>query len=130
MSGNSRWLSKKLNSHQNNIICHCYFSNLLTFGISNALSTLIKIFTVVEQNIPCMFNRKCFSKIFANKNADTLFFTFPNVMLCTIWYHFYILKNVKNTYGRVLTLSFLHRCFSRFLKLYKWYQIARNVSYL
>ena len=25
-------------------------------------------------------------------------------MLCAIWYHFYNLKNVKNTHGRVLLL--------------------------
>ena len=25
-----------------------------------------------------------------------------NVMLCAIWYHFYNLKNVKNTHGAVL----------------------------
>ena len=43
---------------------------------------------------------------------------------CAIWYHLYNLKNVKNTYGGVLTLAepatllkltLPHRCFSRFL---------------
>ena len=44
-------------------------------------------------------------------------------MLCAIWYHFYNLKNVKNTHGGViiklkakdcnlLKLSILHECFS------------------
>ena len=42
-------------------------------------------------------------------------------MLCTIWYHLYKLKNVKNTQGGVLLLVnllkviLLHGCFSRFL---------------
>ena len=28
-----------------------------------------------------------------------------NVMCCTIWYHLYNLKNVKNTHGSVLLLA-------------------------
>ena len=37
------------------------------------------------------------------------------VVRCTIWYHLYNLKNVKNTHGRVLIkLTLLHGCFSRF----------------
>ena len=46
-------------------------------------------------------------------------------MRCTIWYHLYNLKNVKNTHGGVLILvklqalslkrTLLHGCFSRFL---------------
>ena len=48
------------------------------------------------------------------------------VMRYAIWYHLYILKNVKNTHGEVLVLvklqaevlklAILHGCFSRFLK--------------
>ena len=41
------------------------------------------------------------------------------VVRCTIWYHLYNLKNVKNTHGRVLILvklTLLHGYFSRFLK--------------
>ena len=49
------------------------------------------------------------------------------VMFCTIWYHLYNFKNVKNTHGGVLLLvklqttptllkvTLLHGCFSRFL---------------
>ena len=41
------------------------------------------------------------------------------MLSCTIWYHFYNLKNGKNTHGGVLILVFkvtlLHGCFSRFL---------------
>ena len=38
------------------------------------------------------------------------------VVHCTIWYHSYNLKNVKNTHGGVLLLvTLLHGCFSRFL---------------
>ena len=36
------------------------------------------------------------------------------VVRCTIWYHLYNLKNVKNTHGGVLILAKLHECFSRF----------------
>ena len=43
-------------------------------------------------------------------------------MLCAIWYHFYKLKNLKNTHGGVtfkpatlLKVALLHGCFSRFL---------------
>ena len=45
------------------------------------------------------------------------------VMRCAIWYHLYNFKNVKNTHGGVLLLSF----FTSF-KLYKWYQIAQNIK--
>ena len=55
-------------------------------------------------------------------------------MLCAIWYHFYKLKNLKNTHGGVtfkpatlLKVALLHGCFSRFFKLYKWYQIAQRI---
>ena len=58
-------------------------------------------------------------------------------MRCAIWYHLYNLKNVKNTHGGVLLLvkpatllkvTFLHGSFSRFFKLYKWYQVAQNIT--
>ena len=46
--------------------------------------------------------------------------------------HLYNLKNMKNTHGGVLLLVLkvksLYECFSRFFKLYKWYNIAQNVS--
>ena len=58
-------------------------------------------------------------------------------MLCAIWYHFYKLKNLKNTHGGVtfkpatlLKVALLHGCFSRFFKLYKWYQIVQSITYL
>ena len=57
------------------------------------------------------------------------------VMFFAIWYHFYDLKNVKNTHGGVLFLvklqakTLLHGCFSHFLNLYKWYQIAQRITY-
>ena len=52
------------------------------------------------------------------------------VALCAIQYYLYNLKNVKNTHGEVLLLETLfHRYFSRFLNcLYKWYQIAQNIT--
>ena len=59
--------------------------------------------------------------------------------LCAIWYHLYSLKNVKITHGGVLLLVKLQEscklaykfgCFSRFVKLYKWYQIAQRTTYI
>ena len=58
-------------------------------------------------------------------------------MRCTIWYHKYNLKIVKDTHGGVLLLVKLQAkiksntpscVFFTFLKLYKWYQIAQNIS--
>ena len=62
-------------------------------------------------------------------------------MLCAIWYHFYDLKNAKNTHGRMLILVKLQAGACKFFKsntppwvfftvfkLYKWYQIAQSVS--
>ena len=43
------------------------------------------------------------------------------------WYHLYNSKNVKNIHGGV---TLLPGCFSRFFKLYKWYQIAQHTTYL
>ena len=49
-------------------------------------------------------------------------FNVQYVMLCPIWHHLYILKNVKNTHGGVLLLvtlqdflTLFHGCFLRFL---------------
>ena len=64
-------------------------------------------------------------------------------MLCAIWYHLYNLKNVKTTNGGVLLLvklQALAACnlnkrntspwmFFTFFKLYKWYQIAKRITY-
>ena len=54
---------------------------------------------------------------------------FPFVMRCTIWYHLYNLKNVKNVHGGVLIISACNFTksdtppwvFFTFFKLYKWY---------
>ena len=49
-------------------------------------------------------------------------------MLCSIWYHLYNLKRCeKHPNMKTLKVALLHGCFSRFL--YKWDQIAQNVSY-
>ena len=64
-----------------------------------------------------------------------------NAVRCSIWYHFYNLKNVKNTRRRVLILvkvaglkpatllklTLLHGCFSRFLNCTNDSKL-RNVS--
>ena len=56
-------------------------------------------------------------------------------MFCAIWYHLYNLKNKKNTRGGVLLLVKL-QAFNTppwvlflFFKLYRWYQIAQNITY-
>ena len=41
-----------------------------------------------------------------------------NQMLCAIWYHLENLQNMKKK-------AAMEDCFSRFLKLYKWYQIVQ-----
>ena len=64
------------------------------------------------------------------------------MVFCAIWYHLYNLKNVKNIHGGVFILINLQASacnftesntapwvFFTFFKLYKWYQIARSVSY-
>ena len=63
-------------------------------------------------------------------------------MCCTIWYHLYNLKNVKNTHRGVLLSVKLQALacnftkintspwvFFTFLKLYKWYQITQRITY-
>ena len=60
-------------------------------------------------------------------------------MFCAISYRLYNLKDVKNTHGRVLLLVKLLLAFTKndtppwvfftFLKLYKRYQIAQNITY-
>ena len=55
------------------------------------------------------------------------------VVLCTIQYHVYNLKNVKNTHGGVLlSVKFSNTppwVFFTFFKLYQWYQIAQSTTY-
>ena len=63
------------------------------------------------------------------------------MMRCAIGYHLHNLKIVKNTHGEVLLLVKLQACnfpksdtppwvFFTFFKLYKWYQIAQNMTKL
>ena len=59
------------------------------------------------------------------------------VMRCAIWYRLYNLKNVKNTHGRALLLVKLQAksnippwVFFMFFKLYKWYPITQNITYI
>ena len=62
-------------------------------------------------------------------------------MRCTIWYHLYNLKNVKNSHGGMLILVMLQASacnftktntppwmFFTFLKLRKCYQIAQRIA--
>ena len=56
-----------------------------------------------------------------------------DVMRCTIWYHLYNLKNVKNTHGAVLNACNITKSSTppwvlfTFFELYKCYQIAENI---
>ena len=59
-------------------------------------------------------------------------------MLCTIWCHFYNLKNMKNTHGGVLLLvkkpatllkvTLSPWVFFTFFKINKWYQMAQHIT--
>ena len=64
------------------------------------------------------------------------------MMRCAIWYHLNNLKNVKNTYERVLLLVKLQASackftksntppwvFFTFFKLFRWYQIIQHITY-
>ena len=58
-------------------------------------------------------------------------------MRCIIWYYLYNLKNLKKNHGGVLLLVKLQAknntpplVFFTFLKLYEWYQIAQNITYV
>ena len=53
-------------------------------------------------------------------------------MPCAIWYHFYNLKNAKNTYKGTCNFTKNNTppwVFFTFFKLYKWYQIAQSITY-
>ena len=63
-------------------------------------------------------------------------------LLCVIWCHFYNLKTVKNTHGRVILLVKVQAeacnftksitppwVFFTFFKVYKWCQVAKSVSF-
>ena len=56
------------------------------------------------------------------------------VMRYVIWYHLYCLKSMKNNHRGVLFFVKLQESiplwvFFKFLKLYKWYQIAQSISF-
>ena len=82
-------------------------------------SGIIEFFFIISAtaNIVANSTKSSYGKIYG----------FLIVMLCTIWSHFYILKNVKNTHGGVLLsvklqapatllkVTLLHWHFSRFL---------------
>ena len=48
-------------------------------------------------------------------------------MFCTIWYHLYNFKNVKNANGGVKSNT-PPWVFFTFFKLYKWYQLAQHIT--
>ena len=57
-------------------------------------------------------------------------------MRCEIWYHCCNLRNVENTYGRVLKKSCNYTksdtppwVFFTFFKMYKWCQIGQSITY-
>ena len=59
------------------------------------------------------------------------FVSFSCVMLHVIWYHLYNLKNVRTPIGGVLHFTKSNTppwVFFTVFKLYKWYQIAQNIT--
>ena len=81
------------------------------------LLTIIKIHAVNSQIFSWYW------RVAMNESFDMIEASFTQYMvLCAIWYHCCNLKNVKNTYGRVLLLvklqaevTLFHGCFSHFL---------------
>ena len=77
----------------------------------------VKLFFFL-QCVKLLFFLSCYMQKYLKKPIRSmisfLFFRWPktklvikntkNVMFCTIWYHFYSLKNVKNTHGGALLL--------------------------
>ena len=85
----------------------------------------------------CMLlDRYFFSSAVIVKILDVIkerFLGFSYVMRCSIQYHLYNLKNVKNAHGGVLSLVKKSNAppwvFFTFFKSYKWYQIAQRTTY-
>ena len=65
-----------------------------------------------------LFHRKNFINFIQKNFIEKWVWNFTNVVRCSFWYHFYNLKNAKNTHRGVLIL----------VKLYKWYQIAQRTT--
>ena len=73
----------------------------------------------IDNNELKLFDQRRFSNnfiIFLSDNIVTNQKSKTYVILCTIWYHFYNFKNVKNTHGGVLLLVKLHTEFWNFNK--------------
>ena len=79
-------------------------------------------------------NRKYFRllqiKFKLNRQALRVVYEKIYEMICAICYHLYNLINVKNTNGGVLLSNTRPWGFSRFIKLYKRYQIAQRITYI
>ena len=86
---------------------------------------------VLKRELFCIrfFNKDCFIV-----GAKTVI---RYMVCCAIWCHLCNLKKHEKHPSRSVTFSkvtgfscsLLHGCFSRFFKLYKWYQIAQRITY-
>ena len=92
----------------------------LSILYSAFLATMKRFHTCYSVTINCIFFVN-FEEVVAHMfmmwvmNLRRVFrtlLTITYVMLCTIWYHFYNLKNVKNARGRVLLLVAAKNVFS------------------
>ena len=91
-------------------------------------------FSYCSFNLDVLFKRVYVSKL-QERNYKKNYSKVVLRMLCTIRYHLYNLKKVKNTHGEVLacsvTISNTHPwVFLTFFKLYRWYQIAQPIVHI
>ena len=101
-------------------------SNMITFYLFDYISYFVSFFNTIF-----LCNK------YYNDKKNTNIAQLEYVMRCAIWCHFHNLRNVENTYGRVLilvktlvlVLKLLHGCFSRFLNCTNDTK-SRNASYI
>ena len=142
---------KSINFLQQEVITFCHTVLCRLYNKSHLLAFLIMLFHsnaknyYVSSTFKITFGKTFFLTLqhFSVHSFlyHELWFANISLLLCAIWYHMHNLKNVKNNDGGVLLLvklqtelstllkvALLHRYFSRFLKLYKWYQIVQSVT--
>ena len=113
------------------ILCWCYFeavacpSNILSsiktlFFNASSLITLSFLILTMQNISDSMLNA------WHSYNLQMLVL----VVLCAIWYHSYILKNVEQAEAWIFNKSNTPPwVFLTFLKFYKWCQIAQSITF-
>ena len=138
-------------------IFHTFFSVSIA-NFEHIIVCFVPLYSVYQGNwstsIKCVLNCSGIIEFFfiiisattniianSTKSSYGKIYVFLIVMLCAIWFHFYILKNVKNTHGGVLLsvklqapatllkVTLLHGHFSRFLNCTNGTK-SRNASHI